>query len=141
MRGNGIGEIPAAQEIHAVEAATGNLASGLPNLAVVSLKSSCKEVALFCDFTWHLSSQCYLSLGARQSRNDQSATEVGNGPLAGDDCLPERQATIIRRNEAVAEHLETKITIERLIDAGAQVVGVGRTTGKAKATQLEFDIP
>ena len=42
---------------------------------------------------------------------------------------------------AVAEHLETRIEIERLIDAGAQVVAVGRTIGRAKATQLEFDVP
>lgn len=71
------------QEIHAVEAATGNFASGIPDLAVVSLRSTYKEVALFGNTTWHLTPQFDLSLGARESRNDQSATQVGDGPLAG----------------------------------------------------------
>ncbi len=41
----------------------------------------------------------------------------------------------------VAEHLESRILIERLIDAGDHVVTVGRTLGKARKTQLEFDVP
>ncbi|HEX9130578.1 MAG TPA: TonB-dependent receptor [Gemmatimonadaceae bacterium] len=71
------------QEIHAVEAATGNLASGIPNLAVVSLASTYKEVALFGNTTWHLTPQFDLSAGARASRNDQVASQIGDGPLAG----------------------------------------------------------
>jgi uncharacterized protein len=42
---------------------------------------------------------------------------------------------------AVAKHLDSRIVMERLIDAGAHVVCVGRNMGKAHATQLEFDIP
>ncbi len=41
----------------------------------------------------------------------------------------------------LAEHLDSRILIERLIDAGDRVVTVGRTVGKARKTQLEFDVP
>lgn len=71
------------QEIHAVEAATGAVAQGVPDLAVLSLPSKYKEYALFGNTTWHLTPQFDLSAGARQSRNDQSASQVGDGPLAG----------------------------------------------------------
>ncbi|MGZ8849780.1 MAG: TonB-dependent receptor [Thermoanaerobaculia bacterium] len=71
------------QEIHAVEAATGAIAQGVPDLAVLSLASTYKEFALFGNTTWHLTPQFDFSIGARQSRNDQSASEVGDGPLAG----------------------------------------------------------
>jgi ketosteroid isomerase-like protein len=39
------------------------------------------------------------------------------------------------------EHLDSRVEIERFIDAGDRVVAVGRTVGKARATGLEFDIP
>lgn len=42
---------------------------------------------------------------------------------------------------AVAEHLDARVVIERLIDAGDKVVAVGRTVGKTRRTQLEFDVP
>jgi iron complex outermembrane receptor protein len=71
------------QEIHAVEAATGAIAQGVPDLAVVSLPSTYKELAFFGNTTWHLAPRFDLSLGARLSRNDQSASEVSDGPLAG----------------------------------------------------------
>jgi iron complex outermembrane recepter protein len=71
------------QEIHAVEAATGAIAQGVPDLAVVSLPSTYKELAFFGNTTWHLMPRFDLSLGARQSRNDQAASEVSDGPLAG----------------------------------------------------------
>ena len=38
-------------------------------------------------------------------------------------------------------HLNARVLIERLIDAGDKVVAVGRTVGKTRATQLEFDVP
>ena len=41
----------------------------------------------------------------------------------------------------VAENLDSRIVVERLIDAGDRVVTVGRTVGKARKTQLEFDVP
>ncbi|MGZ3355159.1 MAG: TonB-dependent receptor, partial [Isosphaeraceae bacterium] len=71
------------QEIHAVEAATGAIAQGVPDLAILSLPSKYKEFAFFGNATWHLNPRFDLSLGARQSRNDQSASQVGDGPLAG----------------------------------------------------------
>jgi len=71
------------QVINAVEAATGANAQGVPELAVVSLASTYKEFALFGNTTWHLTPKFDLSLGARQSRNDQSASQVGDGPLVG----------------------------------------------------------
>ena len=41
----------------------------------------------------------------------------------------------------LAEHLDTRVLIERLIDSGDRVVAIGRTVGKARKTQLEFDVP
>ena len=41
----------------------------------------------------------------------------------------------------LTEHLDTRVEIERLIDAGEHVVAIGRTVGKARATKLEFDVP
>lgn len=42
---------------------------------------------------------------------------------------------------ALGEHLEARLLLERLLDAGDRVVAVGRTVGKARTTQLEFDVP
>jgi ketosteroid isomerase-like protein len=42
---------------------------------------------------------------------------------------------------ALAQHLDSSLFIERLIDAGDQIVAVGRTAGKTRKTGLEFDIP
>jgi ketosteroid isomerase-like protein len=39
------------------------------------------------------------------------------------------------------EHIDSRVVLERLIDAGDRVVAVGRTVGKACATNLEFDVP
>lgn len=39
------------------------------------------------------------------------------------------------------EHLEARLVLERLVDAGEQVVAVGHLTGKARQTQLEFEVP
>jgi ketosteroid isomerase-like protein len=41
----------------------------------------------------------------------------------------------------LAEHLDQRLEIECFIDAGDRVVAVGRTVGKARATNLEFDVP
>lgn len=41
----------------------------------------------------------------------------------------------------LTEHLDSRVVVERLIDAGEHVVAVGRTVGKARATNLEFDVP
>jgi len=71
------------QNIQAVEAATGALAAGIPDLAVLSLPSRYKEIAAFGNTTWHLTSRFDLSAGARFSRNEQVASEVADGPLVG----------------------------------------------------------
>ena len=41
----------------------------------------------------------------------------------------------------LGEHINSRVILERLIDAGDRVVAVGRTVGKACVTQLEFDVP
>ena len=71
------------QKIDAVEAATGEVATGLPALAVLSLPSRYKELAGFGNGTWHLTPRFDLSAGARLSRNKQVASETADGPLVG----------------------------------------------------------
>ncbi len=41
----------------------------------------------------------------------------------------------------LAENLDHRLSVDHLIDAGDHVVAVGRTIGKARKTNLEFDIP
>jgi len=71
------------QEILAVDAGTDNVVSALPPLAVIALDSEYEEVALFANATWYVSPRFELSFGARSSRNDQVASQRGDGPLAG----------------------------------------------------------
>jgi ketosteroid isomerase-like protein len=42
---------------------------------------------------------------------------------------------------SLSHHIESKVVLERLIDSGNQIVAVGQTVGKAKATNLEFEVP
>src|SRR5262245_18232591 len=51
------------------------------------------------------------------------------------------QAGLSRFLGSLAEHLDSRVEIERLIDAGDRIVAVGRTFGTARATRLEFDVP
>jgi iron complex outermembrane recepter protein len=71
------------QQILAVEAGTDTVATDLPALADLSLPSKYKEYALFGNATWHVTPRFDLSFGARASRNEQTATEVADGPLVG----------------------------------------------------------
>jgi outer membrane receptor protein involved in Fe transport len=71
------------QTILAVEPGTQNLVAGFPTLAIANVTSEYEEIALFANATWHLTGQFELSLGARQSDNEQSATQNTDGPLAG----------------------------------------------------------
>jgi iron complex outermembrane receptor protein len=71
------------QRFVAVEAGTETVAADLPALAVVALPSKYEEYALFGNATWHVTPAFDLSFGARASRNDQSASEVADGPLVG----------------------------------------------------------
>lgn len=41
----------------------------------------------------------------------------------------------------LGEHLDNRLSLEGVIDSGEQVVALGRTAGKVRATGLEFDIP
>ncbi|HYG34566.1 MAG TPA: nuclear transport factor 2 family protein [Clostridia bacterium] len=41
----------------------------------------------------------------------------------------------------LTQHLDSRVVIERFIDAGEHIVAVGQTVGKARATNLEFEIP
>ena len=71
------------QTILAVDPGTQNPAAGLPVLAIASISSKYEEIALFANATWHVTSRFELSVGARQSDNEQSAIQVTDGPLAG----------------------------------------------------------
>lgn len=71
------------QEILAVVPGTQELAAGIPVLAVARVDSEYKEFALFANATWYISPEFELSFGARQSWNDQNATQTTDGPLAG----------------------------------------------------------
>lgn len=41
----------------------------------------------------------------------------------------------------LAEHIDSQVQVERMIDAGDKVAVVGRTVGKTRKTKLEFDLP
>jgi outer membrane receptor protein involved in Fe transport len=71
------------QTILAVEPGTQNLVAGFPTLAVANVASKYDEIAIFANATWHVTEQFELSFGARQSDNEQSATQNTDGPLAG----------------------------------------------------------
>jgi outer membrane receptor protein involved in Fe transport len=64
------------QELFAVLPGTETHASGIPQLADISLTSNYKEFAAFANATWHISPKFDLSFGARWSDNDQDASQV-----------------------------------------------------------------
>jgi ketosteroid isomerase-like protein len=39
------------------------------------------------------------------------------------------------------DHVDSRVIIEQYIDAGDSVVAIGRTVGKARSNQVEFDVP
>jgi outer membrane receptor protein involved in Fe transport len=71
------------QTILAVEPGTQNIVAGFPSLADASITSKYEEMAIFANATWHVTDKFELSFGARQSDNEQSATQFTDGPLAG----------------------------------------------------------
>ena len=71
------------QSFLAVEAGTDTIADDIPSLADASIVSDYEEVALFANATWHISPKFELSFGARQSNNDQTASQTLGGPLVG----------------------------------------------------------
>src|SRR5262249_46772627 len=58
-----------------VNAGTETPAAGIPTLATGKIPSTYEEIAVFANTTWHITSKFDLSLGARQSRNDQEASQ------------------------------------------------------------------
>jgi len=71
------------QMLLAVEAGTDNIAEDIPPLVVAAVRSTYEEVALFANATWYLTPRFELSFGARQSDNDQTASQVLDGVLLG----------------------------------------------------------
>jgi outer membrane receptor protein involved in Fe transport len=71
------------QVLPAVEAPTETVATAFPLLATAMLTSTYEELAVFANATWHITPRFELSFGARQSDDDQKASQVSDGPLAG----------------------------------------------------------
>jgi outer membrane receptor protein involved in Fe transport len=71
------------QELVAIEVGTGEIATDLPVLYEAFIPSTYEEFALFGNATWHISSRFDLAFGARQSWNDQVASQVAEGLLIG----------------------------------------------------------
>lgn len=78
--------------------------------------------------------QSMLLLLSRDIELVHSAELPWGGIYQGHDGFRELLST-------VEGHLSARVLIERLIDAGDKVVAVGRTVGKTRATNLEFDVP
>jgi iron complex outermembrane recepter protein len=72
-----------SQQIIALTANTETPAPGLPVMADLDLISTYEEIAVFANATWFMTERFELSFGARQSDNDQTVLQVGEGPLAG----------------------------------------------------------
>lgn len=71
------------QLIRAVEAGTDTIAADIPELARASVVSNYEEIALFANATWYITPKFDLSFGARQSENDQTASQRLEGALVG----------------------------------------------------------
>jgi outer membrane receptor protein involved in Fe transport len=71
------------QLILPVEAGTETVAEDLPLLVRASLVSEYEELAFFANATWHITDRFELSFGGRASDNEQVATQVLDGVLAG----------------------------------------------------------
>lgn len=71
------------QEYVALVPGTTTLATGLPQLALVNLRSRYEEIAGFGNATVHLGSHFDVDLGGRYSHNTQDATQSNAGALVG----------------------------------------------------------
>lgn len=71
------------QEYVALVPGTTTLATGLPQLALVNLRSRYEEIAGFGNATLHFGEHFDLDLGGRYSHNDQRANQDTAGALAG----------------------------------------------------------
>lgn len=64
------------QNFFAVEAGTDTIASGVPTIIEVYLRSVFKEYALFGNATWHITPHFDVTVGGRYSRNEQDASQL-----------------------------------------------------------------
>ena len=64
----------------------------------------------------------------------QSTELPWGGTYLGHDGVKKFLATL-------SEHINSQVQVERLIDAGEKIAVVGRTSGTARKTKLEFDLP
>ncbi len=71
------------QNLPAVIANTDNLVPGLDPTATLYLNSSYEEIAAFANATWYATDRFEVSFGARQSDNDQTVVQTGEGFLLG----------------------------------------------------------
>lgn len=71
------------QRILAVEAGTETIATDVPTLVEAALVSNYEEIAVFANASWHVTPRFELSFGARQSDNDQKASQTLEGALLG----------------------------------------------------------
>jgi len=72
-----------SQQIVAITPNTDTPIAGFPLLADLNLISSYEEIAVFANATWFMTDKFEVSFGARQSDNDQTVLQKGEGPLAG----------------------------------------------------------
>lgn len=72
-----------SQQLVAMTPNTDTPISGFPLLADLNLISTYEEIAVFANATWFMTDRFEISFGARQSDNDQTVLQVGEGPLAG----------------------------------------------------------
>jgi outer membrane receptor protein involved in Fe transport len=72
-----------SQQLLALTPNTDTPISGFPLLADLDLISTYEEIAVFANATWFMTDRFEVSFGARQSDNDQTVLQVGEGPLVG----------------------------------------------------------
>lgn len=72
-----------SQQLVALTPNTDTPISGFPLLADLNLISTYEEIAVFANATWFMTDRFEVSFGARQSDNDQTVLQVGEGPLVG----------------------------------------------------------
>ena len=75
-----------------------------------------------------------LLLMAKDVEVAQSPELPWGGTYRGHNGLKDHVAKL-------TEHLDYRLEMECFIDAGEQVVAVGRITGKGRTSGLEFDVP
>lgn len=79
------------QDFFATEAGTDTIATGVPMLIEVFLRSEYEEYAGFANLTWHITPRFDLSFGGREASNDQFADQlIDQTALGGTRDAPPR---------------------------------------------------